>query len=432
MTKVYFILILLLLFKAIALAQTNISSGVTVSENFNGMGSSGTAQLSTGWRAETHPTERVIGPYPTAITYINNIGSAILPANAGGIYNFGAGTNMTGGTDRCLGGLTTSTARTINIYLALHNNGTTPIPGFLISYTLEKYRNGSNLAGFTIQLYYSTDGTSWSPANTGFQNNFPKDANNNNFISVPGLSLPVSKVLTLPASVPPNSNLYLAWSYSVTYPGINTTNAQAWGIDDVSITALSPFTSPLPTNFLRFTGERKADKNQLLWSTATEANNKGFELQRSADGTSYQPIGFIPSSATGGNSIAPIDYNFNDYDFTGVKQFYRLKQIDLDGKVNFSPVVLIQDEKIGKISIVDLYPNPASGTIALTVDAPARNRLTCSIIDIAGYTVKQVLLNAEAGTNVFRIDIVGLRPGIYYLKCIRTSGGAIIRKFVVQ
>nr|MBP8992298.1 hypothetical protein [Bacteroidales bacterium] len=119
--------------------------------------------------------------------------------------------------------------------MQLKNNGSTDINSFTISYDVEKYRKGSNSAGFTIQMYYSTNGTNWTPAGTDFITSFPSDGVTANYASAPGEIKNVTNK-TLNQTIAPNGFLYLAWNYSVT-SGNTTSNAQALGIDNVSITA---------------------------------------------------------------------------------------------------------------------------------------------------------------------------------------------------
>ncbi len=217
-------------------AQVNISPGNTVIQNFDGIGTTAVATLPAGWRADKQTSARLLGNYATAVSATEQIGGANISSSAtNGIYNFGAGTNTTG-ADRSVGGISSSSSsKTVNIYVDLYNNGSLSIPGLTLSYDVEKYRGGSNAAGFSIQLYYSTDGSTWTNAGSDFLTSFGADAGNTGFATTPGVSVSVS-TKQLPVSAAPNTHLYLAWSYAVS-SGSTTSNAQALGIDNVSITA---------------------------------------------------------------------------------------------------------------------------------------------------------------------------------------------------
>jgi len=97
----------------------------------------------------------------------------------------------------------------------------------------------------------------------------------------------------------------------------------------------------LPVTLLSFSGYKDGSRNQLSWTTGTEINNRGFDVQRSADGINYTSIGFVNSLATGGNSNDQLSYRFTDNTPAGVKQYYRLRQEDLDGRSKLSNIVLI-------------------------------------------------------------------------------------------
>lgn len=217
--------------------QVNISAGNTVEENFNTIGTSGTATLPTGWRVDKNDNDvRKVGTYSNASTSTTkNAGNDMSSTAQNGIYNFAAG-DADSATDRAVGGISSgSGSKSVNVYVQLKNMGSTDINSFTISYDVEKYRKGSNSAGFTIQMYYSTNDTTWTPAGTDFITSFTQDVDNKGFSPVPDPVVSITNK-TLNQTIAPNGFLYLAWNYSVT-SGNTTSNAQALGIDNVSITA---------------------------------------------------------------------------------------------------------------------------------------------------------------------------------------------------
>ena len=123
------------------------------------MGTSATATLPTDWKVDKQTTARTVGTYAAAVTATALAGGANLSTTAAnGIYNFGSGTTTTG-ADRAVGFLASSTGtQSGNLYAQFVNNTGGNLSGLQISYDVEKYRNGSNASGFSIQLYYSTDG----------------------------------------------------------------------------------------------------------------------------------------------------------------------------------------------------------------------------------------------------------------------------------
>jgi len=237
-----------------AWSQVNISVGSTVTQDFS-IGVSGTAILPSGWKVDKSSSVRTLGTFGSAVNATEKAGgNKMSQTAANGIYNFGAGVD-TSAVDRAVGWLSSgSDTKSGNLYVQLTNNGLEIIGRFTISYAIEKYRNGSNPAGFSIQMYYSTDGSTWTSAGSDFLTSFPADADNSGFDSAPGVTVNIMNKILL-VSLMPGGNLYLAWNYSVS-SGTTTSNAQALGIDDISITTnvtSEPLLSTNPGTLTNFT-----------------------------------------------------------------------------------------------------------------------------------------------------------------------------------
>ena len=229
---------------------------MTYSQDFNTLGGkdvdpstdvkTGIKQGSTlpkGWRIERNTSApRTIGSYNMACDTTMYIGGQSLVSNAyNGTWNFGA----TGSDDRALGGLTTGVAnatRGINVMTHLTNDGTTNYPNIVISYDIEKYRNGSNPEGFSVQLYYSTNGSTWTSAGSKFCTAFPADGNTNGSATVPMSVTSVSDTLAIDFVA--GTDLYLAWNISVTN-GTTCNAAPGYAIDNVSLEVLKKVVPPV-------------------------------------------------------------------------------------------------------------------------------------------------------------------------------------------
>ena len=227
----------------VAFAAISLSTSVPSSQNFDSMGipvtSPAVSNLPADFRQETIVPPRTLGSLSGAsATTSRAAGANMLSSASPGSYNFGAGTATLGNSDRALGFISNATtAGSGNLYGQFQNNTGTALSGLLISYDVEKYRNGSNPAGFRYQLFYSLDSLTWTNAGPDFFTSFAPDADNNGFATAPGVTVPVSnKILTV--SVPNGASIFLAWNYSVT-SGFDTSNAQALAIDNVSVLALN-------------------------------------------------------------------------------------------------------------------------------------------------------------------------------------------------
>jgi hypothetical protein len=217
----------------------------------------------------------------------------------------------------------------------------------------------------------------------------------------------------------------------------NATNN--WWEITIDVTGFSGFyihTSvggPLPVNILTFSGQRNGNVNALKWVTATENNNKGFHVERSTDGRSFTSLGFVASRAIGGNSNNQITYAFNDNSFSGDRHYYRLRQVDLDGREKTSNIVLIKGVRPSSFTISGLFPNPTISKLNVLVDAPSKQNATLQVIDVTGKVVKEQRVIIEVGTNTVEIDVNEVAAGTYLLKLTsKDSGETSLSKFVKQ
>jgi len=155
-------------FAAPAAAQTQCASGGICGTVFNDVNGNGIQD--SGEPGIPNVTVNLLDSTGTNVL-------ATTTTNANGIYNFGSGTTTSGGTDRAIGFLSSGTGtKSGNLYGQFVNNTGAALTGLQISYDVEKYRSGTNSAGFSIQLYYSSDGTAWTSAGPNFLTSFAADA----------------------------------------------------------------------------------------------------------------------------------------------------------------------------------------------------------------------------------------------------------------
>src|SRR5258707_11432670 len=202
----------------VAFAAISIPTGTPYSQNFDGMGIPATAttpsSLPADFRVDNPSTVRTVGTFAAAGPATARAGGANLSTTAAnGIYSFGAGSGTLGSSDRAIGFLSSGTATASgNLYAQLTNSTGAALGGLQISYNVEKYRGGSNPAGFRIQMFYSTDGVAWTAGGAGFLTAFAADAGNTGFNPAPGATVPVNAPLNV--TIPNGATFYLAWNYS--------------------------------------------------------------------------------------------------------------------------------------------------------------------------------------------------------------------------
>lgn len=218
----------------------NINQGEYYKQDFNTIGNSDTATLPEGWRIEKSDTVRSLTMFYKCSknTMYGADGGTVVAANAkNGTYNFSASSDV---SDRAIGGITTSSTsvadanKTTDILLRLKNSGSKTISNFKIAFDVEKYRLGKNPAGFSVQLYYSTDDVNWISAGDRFNIKIQPDNSTEGATETPISTYSVKSVLEQP--VEGGKELYLQWSISAT-SGSNVSQSMALAIDNVEITA---------------------------------------------------------------------------------------------------------------------------------------------------------------------------------------------------
>jgi len=187
----------------------------------------------------------------------------------------------------------------------------------------------------------------------------------------------------------------------------------------------------LPVSLLSFSSNKLGKINLLNWSTASEQNNSGFNIERSTNGTDFENIGFVKSLNPTGNSSSRLDYSFTDFNPVGLNQYYRLKQIDFDGTRKYSAIVMVAREVPTMLNLTKVYPNPANSSIYINASAPTKMDLQFLIIDVAGRVVTRKNVFADVGNNGFDISVEHLESGTYFIKAISKEQGVVAtEKFI--
>jgi len=181
----------------------------------------------------------------------------------------------------------------------------------------------------------------------------------------------------------------------------------------------------LPVELVAFSATRIGDNVQLKWQTATEVNNFGFDVERSTDGKSFNKIGFV---AGHGTVNTPQNYTFTDGS-NAAQLFYRLKQIDRDGKTDYSSIVNVTSAMPNTIKIMSAYPNPFNPSTTISISVPVASMITLNVFDVAGRQVATIMKGeVEAGTHNFTFTPNTLSSGTYFIGLL----GGDNTTFIVQ
>ncbi|RLD43300.1 MAG: hypothetical protein DRI86_10240 [Bacteroidetes bacterium] len=190
-------------------------------------------------------------------------------------------------------------------------------------------------------------------------------------------------------------------SGTLTVTGVSSFSPFAPGtIDNVN--------NPLPIELLSFDLLNIENKVQLNWSTASELNNSGFEIQRSMNIEEWEVLGFVEGA---GISNSTKTYSFIDKTPL-VANYYRLKQIDFDGAFVFSPTRYINIDRSNSIS---LYPNPTTQSISISgVDPDRVSKIY--LFNNMGKLIKTY------SPNTSKINMESYSLGVYYLRIQYING----------
>ena len=212
--------------------QVSITSGSPVTQNFDGIGSSGTATLPSGFKIGRNTATYSSAGTATELS-AGTSGTGILTGtSSGGAYNFANGVNASS-TDRSVGFLTTGTATGPGyLFMQLQNNTGVLITDLIITFDYEKSRSGSRAFDLTFQT--STDGSTFGGAIASGGNSYAADAGNTTIFNPPTTT---SKSVTINGvNIANGASYYVRWMYAPN-SGSTYTNAQAIGIDNISVTA---------------------------------------------------------------------------------------------------------------------------------------------------------------------------------------------------
>ncbi|MES2727456.1 MAG: LamG-like jellyroll fold domain-containing protein [Bacteroidota bacterium] len=185
---------------------------------------------------------------------------------------------------------------------------------------------------------------------------------------------------------------------------------------------VSSNTNSLPVSFISFNGSKMDSRVMLNWITGFETNNKGFEVERSIDGKEFSNIGFVKGQ---GNSNKVNTYSFLD-EKTGNENtiFYRLKQVDFDGKYTYSSVIRIANQINNAFDVVEVLPNPFDNDLTIKLNNASDKDIQISIYNSNGILVNNKTINIPFGLNSINMDEVQyLSKGFYVLKV--NQGGNI-------
>ncbi len=159
-----------------------------------------------------------------------------------------------------------------------------------------------------------------------------------------------------------------------------------------------------------FYGISGKDQNQLFWETTSEKNNDFFILEKSTNGIDFEEIGHINGN---GNSKTKNNYSFEDPTASRATSYYRLNQVDFDGKKQRFDIITLSYET-NKIGILNIYPNPTKNTLYVDVNTENSDDEDIEILNEVGNLVQTEHIYTH-NTATIPINIQNLQNGLYFI-----------------
>ena len=299
-------------------------------------------------------------------------------------------------------------------------------------YIIAEYKTGTNSVGYNglpiwtstqyIQNYeeegywditpYSAAGQAYQAMNTTpytlkLRLNTPS-TNDGSYITSP------ERLRIISSKGPAHNSWVLAGNQGA---GQTQTTQGDYLLEETGVTGFSWFNgagdnfNPLPVELISFSGICEENKVSLEWKTASEHNSSYFDVEKSRDGENWQVITTVPAA---GNSNSILVYNAIDENAAAGNNYYRLKQVDIDGVFKMYSVINIGclEETKGYFSS---FPNPSGGPFQLVLNnKDITGACILNIVDSKGSMVVQKEIDVKEGINMYVIN-ESMLPGIYFI-----------------
>jgi hypothetical protein len=184
----------------------------------------------------------------------------------------------------------------------------------------------------------------------------------------------------------------------------------------------------VPVELISFTVDVVESKALLSWSTASETNNSGFEVQRKSNSEEWESIGFVTGSGT---TTETRSYSFTDNLTSTGNYLYRLKQIDYDGAFQFSDEVEILASYPAEFNLAQNYPNPFNPNTLIEFSIPENAKVKLSIFNSLGEKVTELVnTSLAAGKYSYQWNAGNVATGIYLYE-LRTENFVSVKKMML-
>jgi Secretion system C-terminal sorting domain len=182
-----------------------------------------------------------------------------------------------------------------------------------------------------------------------------------------------------------------------------------------------------PALMMSFDGQVQNQAANLNWVMENETNCSYFVIERSGDTGGYDSIGVV----TGLNNNNQTSYIYADNHMLNGNNYYRLRQVDMDGVIRYSKVVSLYDMQQEAAPRMSVYPNPATATLNFSINSTSTQQIFVQIYSISGVLLQTSEQTLNAGNNLQSIAVNNLKSGNYFLKVSNREGNSqFVQPFV--
>ena len=204
----------------------------------------------------------------------------------------------------------------------------------------------------------------------------------------------------------------VGWDWAPVYSVPPAATQTSTGLENTGVAYYQTIVTDdlVPVELSSFTFNVRGNDVILNWRTATETNNKGFEVQRMANGE-FKTIGFINGAGT---TTQPQSYTYTDSRIEAGTYVYRLNQVDFDGSSHASEVLNISISQLINYSLDQNFPNPFNPSTQISYNVAERGNVSLVVYDLLGREVASLVNEVkEPGSYKVNFNASNLPSGIY-------------------
>jgi len=181
---------------------------------------------------------------------------------------------------------------------------------------------------------------------------------------------------------------------------------------------------PLPVTWLGFVGEVMTEGNMLNWQTTNEINNHHFVVERSNNNLDFTDLGMVEADM---KNITTHTYSFNDKEPLFGNQYYRLRQVDIDGNISYSKTIELY-RSIDQYTIL-LFPNPIKEILHFNLLSASNEEVSWALVNEMGITAKKGFFTTNIGKNIQDILLDDITSGAYVFR-VNIGGKLYTQKLI--